>query len=472
MRRTRTHERLDAAERGGSRDPGAGACGSRGFGTVAREPRRRAGGIDASGGPFLRRSEEPARGTGASAACSRRRSSKLPARPGPARSPACLHGVALALLVACAPAGGLAIDRTPSEAFASSSSGGESSGDAGSTGFEPPSSGPTGPSSGSGGTSGDGTEGSGGTGGSGGTSGGPYVSAHGLWRYLVEDPGAAWADPGFEDSTWPEGQAPIGGGGAADLSTTLDPAGPSIAARLRVAFEVDAPSPGGLLLLQLRRADGVALLLNGAPLLATNLAGDAVEVAASGDEGRRYLRYVVAAYGLVAGVNFLAAEIHRKGASAPFALDLQLEPLGAVDGLQVQLRTRGYNGEYGDRNVGAIWVERPGGEFVRTLALWAASRREHLVRWRASSGNDSTDAITSATRKSHVTTALTWDLRDANGVAVAPGDYLLRAEFTEDNSNKGAPLGPLLEVPFVIGGATAVTIPGSGGFRDVTVIGP
>ncbi|MGB1277244.1 MAG: hypothetical protein ACPG77_15980, partial [Nannocystaceae bacterium] len=76
------------------------------------------------------------------------------------------------------------------------------------------------------------------------------------------------------------------------------------------------------------------------------------------------------------------------------------------------------------------------------------------------------------TRKGHPTTVLNWDLKDANGAVVEPGSYVIRAEFTEDNSNKGAPLGPVIEVPLNVGEATASTIPVANGFRDITVLGP
>lgn len=375
-------------------------------------------------------------------------------------------GAAL-LAIACGPSGGLEVDPSPPDLFASSSGGALTDGGEGSTSDAPS---PPGPpslttSAGSGGGESEGD--------SGGGDSALLIPAQARWRYAVVDPGGAWAAIDHDDAAWSEGQAPIGGGGAESLTTVIDSTAAPIAARLRHRFTLAEAPSGGLLLLHLRRADGAAVLINGAPALQTNLAGQAgAEASASGDEGRRYLRFVVAADALVVGDNVVAVELHRSAATSPFALDLQLERLPPADGVYVQLRTRPYGGEYSDANVGAIWVERPGGEFVRTLAVWAASRREHLVRWRAASASDTVDAITSATRGSHRSTALTWDLKDALGGVAAPGEYLLRAEFTEENSNKGDPLGPLLEVPFVVGAGTAVTIPGSGGFRDVTLIAP
>ena len=199
---------------------------------------------------------------------------------------------------------------------------------------------------------------------------------------------------------------------------------------------------------------------------------DVAETEARQLEGRRYLRFPVSSEAIVGGTNIVAVALYRRSAAADFAFDMQLSPLPATDELYVQLRTLGYDGEYGDRNVGAIWVEAAGGGFVRTLAVWADVRRQHLVRWRSASAESTVDAITSATRKRHETTTLSWDLRSAAGELVGPGEYVLRAEFTEDNSNKGEPLGPLLELPFVLGAGVETSLAAPTSFRDVSLLGP
>ena len=368
--------------------------------------------------------------------------------------------LALCLLLACAPQGGLAVDRSPSDLFATTvdTSGADDSDQTGASADPPP-------------LPGDDDSGSGGA------ADGLLIPARARWRYLLDAPADDWRDLAFDDSTWPEGQSPIGGGGAPDLVTELTTAAAPIAARLRHRFTLaDADALPADLVLHLRRADAATIYLNGALVLRTNLVdadpNAAPDVAASGDEGRRYLRFILPGEALQPGDNVLALELRRGDALAPFAVDLQLEPAAASQSAYFQLRSRTYGGEYGDDNVGAVWVERASGEFVRTLALWAATRREHLVRWRAASGDNTVDAITSATRKSHVTSALTWDLRDAAGAVVTPGAYRLRAEFTEDNSNKGEPLGPEIALSFTLGDGGAVTYERDGYFRDVTLITP
>jgi hypothetical protein len=295
------------------------------------------------------------------------------------------------------------------------------------------------------------------------------VPARASWRVATEPPPAGWREVDFDDRAWVAADAPLGGAGASDLATEVTSAAAPIAVYARTTFTLTTPPATALL--HLRRADAAAIYLNGAAVLNTNVVDGAAEVTSAGDEGRRYLRFALDGAALHAGDNAIAVEVYRRGAGDPFAFDLQLEAAASTDAY-VQLRTRTYDGEYGDRNVGAIWIERSDGAYVRTLARWAAVRREHLVRWRAASGDDSADAITSATRSSHRTTALTWELVDALGAPLEPGDYRLRAEFTEDNSNKGAPLGPLLEVPFTVGEAAATTVSAAPGFRDVTLLTP
>ncbi|MCA9660402.1 MAG: DUF2271 domain-containing protein [Myxococcales bacterium] len=358
--------------------------------------------------------------------------------------------------VGCAPSGGLEIAGAATDAFdvADTTMSGETSTGSAGSGDQPA---PAPPST----SAGDDSDGS--------ADDLLLVPARASWRVSTDAPPAGWREAGFDDSAWAEATAPLGGAGASDLETEVTSTAAPIAVYARTTFAVTTPPTSALL--HLRRADAAAIYLNGAAVVSSNLVDGAAEVEAAGDEGRRYLRFAIDGAGLHAGDNAIAVEVYRRGAGDPFAFDLQLEA-AAPGEAYVQLRTRTYDGKYGDRNVGAIWVERGDGAYVRTLALWAAVRREHLVRWRAASGDASADAITSATRGGHRTTALTWELVDALGAPLEPGDYRLRAEFTEENSNKGAPLGPLLEVPFVVGEAAATTIPAAPGFRDVTVLTP
>jgi hypothetical protein len=309
---------------------------------------------------------------------------------------------------------------------------------------------------------------------------GTLVPARARWRYLASatPPPADWAAPGFDDAAWLAGEAPLGDAG--EVATAVDPASAPVGVYLRRRFTA---APGaGRLLLYLRRGDGAAVYLNGEEVARSNLPAGALGPDAlavddlAGDEVLRYLRFAAPAAGLVAGENTVAVALRRAAAGAPgLTFDLQVDAVAALpdDELRVQWRTRSYGGEYAPDNVGAAWVEREGGAFVRTLTVWAEVRREHLVRWQAGAGGDVTDATTSATRGSHRTSDVGWDLRDAQGQPAGPGDYRLLLEFTEADSNKGDPAGPRLEIPFTLGDGPGVPSPPSHPqFADVLVLAP
>ncbi len=366
----------------------------------------------------------------------------------------CFAYLGVLLLAACNQTGGLAIEPAPEWEPADSSSG-----DAGSDG---------GDDSGIGDPPLPGTSTSGGT-----TGGGPagplLIPAQSVWQVSLMPPAGDWQLPEYDASSWQEAVAPFGNG-SPDLQTTLEPGAAAVYARY--VFAVETPASYAGLLAHVRRADGIVLHLNGTEVARSNTLGEAAEVQAQGNEARRYLRFGVAANALVAGENVLTATIYRSSTANPYVFDLQLEDVGTPQKMYVQLRTRSYNGEYASRNVSAIWVERPSGEFVRSLGVWANVRREHLVKWRSASLDNTVDAVTGATRGGHGTLTLEWDLGDANGQPVAPGDYHLLAEFTEDDSNKGAPAGPAVQIPVTVGQGQVFSIEQSGGFRDITVVAP
>nr|WP_255216321.1 DUF2271 domain-containing protein [Pseudenhygromyxa sp. WMMC2535] len=147
-----------------------------------------------------------------------------------------------------------------------------------------------------------------------------------------------------------------------------------------------------------------------------------------------------------------------------------VDPEAPPDELSFRVRTLGYDGKYGPKHVGAIWIEDAQG-FVRTLEVWGDTRREHLVAWRLASDNNDVDAVTGSTRSSHGTHLATWDLRDAAGTLVEPGAYRLRVEYTEANSNKNAAAGPQIAVDFELGaGPTILSAATSGDTSDFAEI--
>ncbi len=117
-----------------------------------------------------------------------------------------------------------------------------------------------------------------------------------------------------------------------------------------------------------------------------------------------------------------------------------------------RVTTVSYGGKYGDKNIGAIWVEDAQNRFVKTLAVWGSKRIRHLIKWQAASGGNKVDAVTSATLRSHRSHEVTWDCTDAQGNLVPDGPYQIFVEFTEDNSSKsGHPPGKWTSVSFTKG---------------------
>jgi hypothetical protein len=111
--------------------------------------------------------------------------------------------------------------------------------------------------------------------------------------------------------------------------------------------------------------------------------------------------------------------------------------------LRFRVRTTPLGGRYAPRNVGAVWIEDASGTFVKTLEVWAASRKRYLRRFLMSSGGDATDAITSATLTEHVEHEIEWNLTGRDGLAVADGDYQLLVELTDRDAS-----GDSIAVPF------------------------
>ena len=106
--------------------------------------------------------------------------------------------------------------------------------------------------------------------------------------------------------------------------------------------------------------------------------------------------------------------------------------------LSVTVTTVTANGNYSPRNVGAIWIARDNGAFVKTLAVWARQRISRLTMWNSTtsqaglSGN-TVDAITGATLSNHQTHKVSWNCTDTSKQAVDDGAYRVYFEMTDRN---------------------------------------
>ncbi|MFH1120681.1 MAG: DUF2271 domain-containing protein [Bacteroidota bacterium] len=123
---------------------------------------------------------------------------------------------------------------------------------------------------------------------------------------------------------------------------------------------------------------------------------------------------------------------------------------------------------YSPKNVLAIWVKDAQGNFVISRKVMAANRKQHLVKWVASSGNNVVNATTGATLPNHQTHTIAWDCRDVNGNLVADGNYEIWVEFTERNSNNGGAVGPSTKVAFTKGlDVVSLTPPDESYFKNI-----
>jgi len=98
------------------------------------------------------------------------------------------------------------------------------------------------------------------------------------------------------------------------------------------------------------------------------------------------------------------------------------------------------NPRYYPRNILAVWIEDGNGHFVRTLMRYANRRVRDLIAWNSIAQDKSfidgmPDVITGATRSSHGTYTVHWDLTDYNGNAVPSGTYTIRMELTDHDTN-------------------------------------
>lgn len=153
------------------------------------------------------------------------------------------------------------------------------------------------------------------------------------------------------------------------------------------------------------------------------------------------------------------------------SVDAQTQQLTATDGsMTFTVQTVTNNATYSPRNVLAIWIKDSQGNFVISRKVMAAGRKQHLVKWNASSGNNSVNAITGATLPNHQTHTISWDCRNLTGNLVEDGVYQVWVEFTERNSAGGGAAGPSFSVSFTKGiDPVSLNIPDESYFKNMTL---
>jgi hypothetical protein len=146
-----------------------------------------------------------------------------------------------------------------------------------------------------------------------------------------------------------------------------------------------------------------------------------------------------------------AADASAADASSTVDEDAGTGEAKAATACTFKLTTRAQGGRYAPKNIGAIWIERDDGTWVKTLKVWAGVRLRYLTTYlKANTMRDTTDAMTSATLRQHVSHELKWDLSDTG----PDGDYRVRVEVTDRSGE-----GQLLSVPFSKSGAALTVSP-------------
>ena len=150
------------------------------------------------------------------------------------------------------------------------------------------------------------------------------VSASATWQYWDrgESPADGWQAPGFDDSAWGSGPAPLGYGDSHQLTTISygdDSSNKHTTAYYRTTFTLDALTADGASTgeLDLMCDDGCIVYLNGTELVRHNMAEGEVttdtfsSATVSGDGETSFNSYTVDASMLVEGENVLSGEAHQ-----------------------------------------------------------------------------------------------------------------------------------------------------------------
>jgi hypothetical protein len=157
-----------------------------------------------------------------------------------------------------------------------------------------------------------------------------------VWRYWDRgtDPGTAWREPGYDDSSWLAGPAKLGYGDGDEATViSFGPDGSSkyVSAYFRRVFDVANPLSISELKVGLRRDDGGIVYLNGTEVFRSNMPeGDitfttpASSVVGGTDETTFYETAVDPSL-LIPGANLIAVRVHQVNvSSSDLGLDLYL----------------------------------------------------------------------------------------------------------------------------------------------------
>src|SRR6185369_9655082 len=159
-----------------------------------------------------------------------------------------------------------------------------------------------------------------------------FIERGSVWHFF--DQGEAlppnWTTPGYDDSAWAEGPAPLGyGGGERTTVAYGDEFLKFTTTYFRTHFAASATTTLSNLALRVCFNDGVAVYLNGTEILRRNLivgAGfDDLATASNTEREQYWFSFPVRPTLLHTGTNTLAVELHRFAPDGPsLNFDLQL----------------------------------------------------------------------------------------------------------------------------------------------------
>ena len=166
------------------------------------------------------------------------------------------------------------------------------------------------------------------------------IASNAVWKYLAgpEPAPGGWAEPGFDDASWPSGPAQLGFGDGDEA--TVIPGGPSnnryVTVYFRHRFFVSDPAAVTNLTLWLRRDDGAAVYLNGVEVVRDNLPAGPISYSTlasiATDDGSLWLSFPLPPDRLAVGPNVVAAEVHQSSlTSSDLSFELALEALLATN---------------------------------------------------------------------------------------------------------------------------------------------
>jgi hypothetical protein len=120
---------------------------------------------------------------------------------------------------------------------------------------------------------------------------------------------------------------------------------------------------------------------------------------------------------------------------------------------------------YSPNHIFAVWIKDSNNNYIKTLMIYAGTRKSYLYTWKSSSGGDVTDAITGATVSSFNSYTITWNLKDYKNNNVTGSSFKLCMEMTSDHVQ-----GPYREIDFSTLGGDFTTIPADGeNFKNITL---